>query len=245
MKPTPITVLAAVYTDLPDRRAADALSAYRKPYIEAVKAALGADEPRFSVGDTVIVDSPHTRGIPGAERARANFRGFHGEDKAVVVFDGGIQSVVDAAWLEPVPYKRHREDSRYGRSWRMARRKPGRCQTRVPPSRPFCDTIVQSVAPVGDRLWRGTKPTYPCGMGGAGSSRLTGHSALRRFLQQRSRLETCWKRAAYWTSRMARTSPFTAGTHREQSVRPDWCPVRLHRPQAQPISTRRQPVRTI
>jgi len=48
------------------------------------------------------VDSPHTRGIPGAERARANFRGFHGEDKAVVVFDGGIQSVVDAAWLEPV-----------------------------------------------------------------------------------------------------------------------------------------------
>jgi len=102
VKPTPTTVLAAVYTDLPDRRAADALSAYRKPYIEAVKAALGADEPRFNVGDTVIVDSPHTRGIPGAERARANFRGFHGDDKAVVVFDNGIQSVVDAAWLEPV-----------------------------------------------------------------------------------------------------------------------------------------------
>jgi len=78
------------------------LSAYRRPYIEAVKAALGADDPRFSVGDTVIVDSPHTRGIPGAERARANFRGFYGDDKAAVVFDNGIQSVVDAAWLEPV-----------------------------------------------------------------------------------------------------------------------------------------------
>ena len=43
MKPTPTTVLDQAHADLPDR-AADALSAHRAPYVEAVKATLGAGD---------------------------------------------------------------------------------------------------------------------------------------------------------------------------------------------------------
>lgn len=81
-------------------RARAALQTGRHAYRQALEPLVGT--VAFTVGDTVVVDSPHTRGIPGMERQRANFRGYSGDGKAVVVING-VQSEVDAAWLEPAP----------------------------------------------------------------------------------------------------------------------------------------------
>ena len=58
----------------------------------------GRRSTRFNVGETLILDSPHTRGIPGLEKTPVNYRGKRGFDQAVVV-SNGMQMTVPLAWL--------------------------------------------------------------------------------------------------------------------------------------------------
>tara|TARA_R110000824_G_scaffold76756_1_gene194428 strand:+ start:1581 stop:1790 length:210 start_codon:yes stop_codon:yes gene_type:complete len=64
----------------------------------------------FAQGDTLILDSPHTRGIPGLEFQEVNYRGpLRGTDKAVVVM-GGMQMSVPVVWLSR-PSSPHTKES--------------------------------------------------------------------------------------------------------------------------------------
>ena len=56
-------------------------------------------EDRFRVGEILILDSPHTRGIPELENQEVNFRGYLGATDAVVVAPEGGQMSVPKAWL--------------------------------------------------------------------------------------------------------------------------------------------------
>lgn len=64
----------------------------------------------FCPGDTLVLDSPHTRGIPGLELQEVSYRGpLRGTDRAVVVLDG-MQVSVPLEWLS-TPTTSERADS--------------------------------------------------------------------------------------------------------------------------------------
>ena len=66
-------------------------------------------DKRFAPGETLLLDSPHSRGL--LPPSKVNFRGYLGKDEAVVV-QNGRQMAVKLAWLSPVKGQRAKHSKR-------------------------------------------------------------------------------------------------------------------------------------